>query len=170
MTEPLGRPKLITLHWTAGNHKQTFPEYHFCVQGDGTVVPTLPLGQKGAHTWMRNTGNIGTSMCAMAAGHPVTPIQIERNAKLVAELCLRFGLDPRGHVELPELKLRGGTLVATGRTIIAPVIADHAFFAKADGYYPDRWDVGEKHEVILKKALWYFDKLTAHAIPLEFIK
>lgn len=161
----------ITLHWTAGNHKQTFPGYHFCIQGDGTVVPSLALSKKGEHTWGRNTGNVGISLCAMAKGFPVTPIHIERAAKLCAELCFRHGLDPKGHLDLPRMKVVGNTIVPVpGQTIKAPVITDHAFYARADGYFPARWDIGEYLDPIVRKACWYYEKLVTKRILPEFIK
>lgn len=154
MIEPLGKPKLITLHWTADNHTKTFDHYHFCIRGDGSVVQTLPIGTKGSHTWGRNSGNIGISMCAMGKGSPVTGFQREATAVLVAELAGCFGLDLHATLQLPELRLSpdGKSLIPTGRLLPFPVLADHAMFARADGYYPDRWDIGDEYPRIRDRA------------------
>ena len=165
---PLGTPKFITLHWTAGTYDQTFPEYHWCVKGDGTAVQTLSMQEKGAHCWGRNTGNIGVSMCAMAPHHPVTPVQVEHTAKLVAELCHLYGIDPRATVQLAAKKVQGDALVDAPGNVTAPTIADHAFFARKDGYYPERWDIGEFHIPIQHKAQWYFDALAKGTAKPEF--
>lgn len=131
---PLGKPERITLHWTAGNHSQTFDHYHWCVRGDGEVVQTLSLQLLGSHCWKRNTGNVGVAMCGMAPGFPITAKQREATARLVAELCGVLGID------------------------LADV-HDHAHYARLDGYYPDRWDCGPETPIILRKAAWYRERL-----------
>lgn len=170
MTYPLGNPRHITLHWTAGDHTQTFDDYHFCIQGDGTIVKTLPITERGAHTWQRNTGNVGIAFCAMLDGYPVTPVQIERMAKLCAEVCIRFGIDPTGTISLIQYRDQGDALEDTGRMIDAPTVTDHCWFAKADGYYPARWDIGELLPTVLQKLAWYREKLEANLIPFETMK
>lgn len=116
--EPLGNPERITLHWTAGNYDQTFDHYHFCVKGSGEVVQTLSLKLKGSHCWKRNSGNIGVSMCCMASNKfPPTDKQREATARLVAELMGIYG-------------------------IALEDVQDHAYWAKADKYFPERWDIG----------------------------
>jgi N-acetylmuramoyl-L-alanine amidase CwlA len=141
MPEPLGKTTTLTLHWTAGGYTQTFDDYHFCVKGDGAVVQTLSISKKGAHTWKRNSGNIGVSMCCMADGCPVTDKQREATARLVAELCGMFGLDVERDVH------------------------DHAYFARLDGYYPERWDVGEELTPIKAKAKWYRIQIKSGEMP-----
>lgn len=168
MSEPLGTPTHITLHWTAGTHDMTFPEYHFCVKGSGQVVQTLSIHEKGAHCWGRNTGNIGISMCAMAPGHPVLPVQVEHTAKLVAELCQKYGLDPRAQITLPAMRIQGDRLVAQGYTLQAPVVTDHAWYAKKDGYFPERWDIDAHLAPIVNKAVWYLGRLLAGEAKPEF--
>lgn len=154
MTEPLGPPRLITLHWTAGDYRTTYDDYHFCVRGDGTFLQTLSIKLKGGHTWRRNSGNIGISLCAMHPDNksPVTAAQRETCARLVAELAGMFGLEISGTITLPELRLVGGQLESTGKMRRFPVVSDHATFARADGYYPDRWDIGPKYQPILRRA------------------
>ncbi len=172
MTEPLGTPTHITLHWTAGGPAQTFPEYHWCVTGAGGVVQTLPIGEKGAHTWRRNSNNIGISMCCCPPGQPPTTVQIEHTAKLVAELCMRYGIPVQGSYEGPAYRREGAdtpddTLVQVG-TQACPTVTDHAWYARQDGYYPERWDIGEYLVTILAKARWYHDALKAHTAAVEF--
>lgn len=128
---PLGRPDGIILHWTAGNYDTTYDHYHFCVKGNGEVVQTLSLLYRGSHTWKRNTGKIGISMCCMFSNkYPPTKKQIEATAKLVADLVGIFGLD-------------------------WDQVKDHAYYAKIDGYSNLRWDVGPYLDTIIQKAKWY---------------
>lgn len=161
MSEPLGRPERLILHWTAGFYGQVFHDYHFCVRGDGQVVNTLPLAQKGAHTWKRNGGAIGLAFCAMAKGCPVLPAQREAMAKAIAELCLQYDIPMEGKVQLPRLHLVGEQLLPAGGTVLAPRVTDHAWYARADGYFPERWDIGDELGPVLKKAAWYLAELRA---------
>lgn len=160
------RLERITLHWTAGNYVDTYNHYHYCIRGDGVVVNTLPVAAKGSHTWKRNTGNIGTSMCAMGEAAPVLALQRERNARLIAELCHKHGIPLHGTVPgQPEYRyIAPDQLVPTGRLIALPTVTDHLWYAKADGYYPERVDVGEALlALLLKKAEWYLQHLEAVA-------
>lgn len=133
--EPLGVPNKITLHWTAGNYYQTYNHYHYCVQGDGRVVNTLPVKYKGSHTWKHNSNNIGISMCCMMdSKHPPTKIQIENTAKLIADICDLYNI----HLDN---------------------VQDHRFYARLDGYESLRWDVGDYMPTLRKKAKWYLDRI-----------
>lgn len=175
--ELLGRPERIVVHWTAGDYDDVYPHYHFCIRGDGRVAATLPLHRKGSHTWMRNSGAIGLSMCGGGWAYPIRPIQLERTAKLIAEASIRLSIPLRGTVSLPAYRyVRGRTaaedrLVPTGRTILAPTVADHRYYAIADGYYPARVDVGETlMSTLLNKANWYADRLRRSLKPFEWIR
>lgn len=170
MTEPMGRIERITLHWSAGNATKAYPAYHLSVRGDGKVVVSCPLTEKGAHCWGRNTGNVGVSML----GHPdrgFPAVQVEATALVCAEVAHKYGLDLDGSVELPRLRNVGGVkLVAAGGVMHAPVLADHAWYAHADGYYPDRWDIGKWYGPIAGKARWYLRRLQKGERKPEWVK
>lgn len=55
----------ITGHWTAGRYKQYFNDYHLLINDDGEILMPngVTLDSVLAHTYGRNTGNIGVSMC-----------------------------------------------------------------------------------------------------------
>ena len=57
--------KQIYLHWTAGGYNWNNGPYHTTVQGDGSLYKHLPYDQHTAHTYYRNTGNVGLSVAAM---------------------------------------------------------------------------------------------------------
>jgi hypothetical protein len=138
--EPLGRPKMITLHWTAGSYTQTFDHYHFNIKGDGTVVQTLSITHKGSHTWKRNSNNIGVSMCCMA-GWKLLPKkeQLEKTARTVAELMGIYGIG------IDQVK-------------------DHFYYAKIDGYPKLRQDVDAYMEKLYPMIMSYRAKLISGEI------
>jgi hypothetical protein len=156
--EPMGPIRFLTCHWTAGHPHQTFGDYHGCITGDGKYHATLPLAVKGAHTWGRNGGNIGLALCALGPGK-VQRIQLETLAKAIAEHAHAHGLDLAGKVEMPRRRVVGEQLLPAPGIVMVPVLTDHAFWAKADGYYPERWDIGELMVSVRAKAGWYLKAL-----------
>ena len=105
--------KRIICHWTAGGHKATpidREHYHFMIEDDGTVVRgdhsikdnvSTADGKYAAHTLGCNTGSIGVSVCCMAdaqqqpfhaGSYPMTQIQWETMARVVAELCAHYNI------------------------------------------------------------------------------
>jgi len=55
----------IYLHWVASTHSWRQGPYHTTVQGDGTLYKHKPYDQHTAHTYYRNSGNVGLSIAAM---------------------------------------------------------------------------------------------------------
>lgn len=105
--------KRIIVHWTAGGNRASSLDkehYHWIVEGDGTVVPgqfkaeanIRPVkGAYAAHTLNCNTGSIGVSMAGMlgaverpfnAGKAPLTAVQVQAMAALVARLCKQYGI------------------------------------------------------------------------------
>jgi len=103
----------IVCHWTAGGYKASSLDrkhYHVLVEDDGEVVRGFHSikdnertndGVYAAHTLGLNTGSIGVAVCCMADAKatpfdggrfPMTEVQWERMAEVVAELCLRYGI------------------------------------------------------------------------------
>ncbi len=105
--------KRIVLHWTGGAYTASELDrahYHLLIEGDGTLVPGVhriacngaPAREpRASHTRNCNTGSIGVAVCCMAgaterpfsAGRfPMTQLQWETMARVVAELCARFDI------------------------------------------------------------------------------
>ena len=179
--EAMGTPTGIVLHWTAGDYTGAWDDYHYNVAMDVTnkracVMQCLRLDQKGQHLWGRNSGMIGISFCAMADHRfPVTDEQKEAAAHLIAELCYKFNLDPSRALQLPELKQVAGSLTRTGGLIHPLTVSDHADFAKHDGYYPDRWDIGSQEDAahnlmvpLRKRAMELLGQLKAKTLQPMF--
>lgn len=113
---PAAAMKRVIIHWTAGSYiaSETDREhYHFLVEGDLDVVRgkhpiTANISVSGkspdnyaAHTRNCNTGSIGVSICASAGANespynpgraPLTEIQWQRAAEVVASLCRRYNI------------------------------------------------------------------------------
>ena len=189
MTEPLGTPQRITLHWTAGNNTTNFADYHACVRGDGTYVKTRPLTEKGAHTWFRNSGNIGLAFDGEMNAHPapdghggykpvgspfpIPTIAIETMAKAVAELCLTHSIPLHGVIAQPEYRRVGkgtpdDTLIATGHNCLVPTVTDHRWYAVQDQYPDERWDIADLLPEVIGKAAWYLEKLHSGEQHLQY--
>ncbi|MEM9341596.1 MAG: peptidoglycan-binding protein [Pseudomonadota bacterium] len=110
---PSAEMKRIILHWTGGAHNPSASDkkhYHILIDGDGELhrgthaitanVP--PLRRYAAHTRGSNSNSIGLALCAMGGDarerpfkpgpFPITRVQWETMAQVVAELCLRYGI------------------------------------------------------------------------------
>lgn len=110
----------IYVHWTAGRYNQCFDDYHLCITGDGEVYSMCEdFTDRKAHTWRRNTGNIGVALCCCynattdgtADGtdlgeYPPTHEQIEALCSVLANMCNYLDLDTRcimTHAEIADI-------------------------------------------------------------------
>lgn len=103
----MDRDVKIYLHWTAGDYNTKFDDYHVCIDGVGRIwLMTDDLSEVLAHTWRRNSGAIGVTLCCCLGGspenlgkYPPTEIQIEVMAEVVAVLAKALWLTiDREHV------------------------------------------------------------------------
>lgn len=91
----MNRDVKIYLHWTAGRYDQCFDDYHLNITDDGSIyASTDDLSETLAHTWHRNTGSVGVTLCccygadtADLGDYPPTAAQIETMAQVVAVLA-----------------------------------------------------------------------------------
>lgn len=87
---PDGAPR-IYLHWSAGHYFQKFDDYHVNITADGKIyVSTDDLSDVLAHTWRRNSGAVGISLCCACGAtsenlgdEPPTAKQIETLAQVI---------------------------------------------------------------------------------------
>lgn len=152
----------IVLHWTAGSYTAVYNHYHFNIKWNGEeaeVVQTLSVRERGAHTWKRNTGRIGISLCGAYKGFPIHKGQIEAMGKLAAELCFLFDIDPNG-------KHTAMDLYDTSKFHNVPNVTDHVFYGKMDKY--GKPDIGELLPVVLNKMQWYYSKLKSGEHKLQY--
>lgn len=86
-----GRNPKVYLHWSAGRYDSVFDDYHINITGAGKIfVTTNDLSEIKSHTWRRNTGSIGISLCCAynatsndLGEYAPTAIQIETIAKVI---------------------------------------------------------------------------------------
>lgn len=86
-----GRNPKVYLHWSAGRYDSVFDDYHINITGAGKIfVTTNDLSEIKSHTWRRNTGSIGISLCCAynatsndLGEYAPTDIQIETIAKVI---------------------------------------------------------------------------------------
>ena len=97
----------IYLHWTAGRYGQMYNDYHINIDRDGSLwASTDDFVETLSHSWHRNTGSIGVTLCCCyqaasnALGpYPPTAAQIEAMAQVVAVLARALWLTiDREHV------------------------------------------------------------------------
>ncbi len=102
--------KRIILHWTAGGYKANLIDrlhYHYCVEGDGTVVPCVPISRNepplkpgyAQHTLNCNSSSIGIAVCCAAGAvpgnmgkYPPTPAQLQAFVQLAAKLSVQYNI------------------------------------------------------------------------------
>lgn len=90
-----GRDVKIYLHWTAGRYDATFTDYHINITGNGTIYAmTQDFADTLAHTWKRNSGSIGVTLCcaynatsSKLGSYPPTIAQINCMAQVCCVLA-----------------------------------------------------------------------------------
>lgn len=139
----------VILHWTVGgNEPSEFDRehYHILLSGKGKVVrglcdisansSTAPSGRKASHTLNCNTGSIGVSLAGMVGAEehktvgpePITKVQWDEAAKVVAELCRRYRVPvtPRNVLSHAEVQQNLG-IKQRGKWDVAILPWDRAF-------------------------------------------
>lgn len=175
-SEFMGKPDKIVLHWTAGNKKTLYDDYHYNIteiDGEGYVFQTLKLTEKGQHLWGRNSGSVGITLCCKSIPTDLpTEKMIDAAAVLVAELCCWKNLNIKGKITLEKktTKRVGKELILYNvpGSISVDVVSDHAAYARLDNYYPDRWDIEKYLPIIKAKAETYYTELKAGKRTFQF--
>lgn len=85
-----GREPKIYLHWSAGRYDRAFDDYHVNITGSGRLYLADELFNTLNHTYRRNTGSVGVSLCCAYGAntndlgdYAPTQRQIEMMAKVV---------------------------------------------------------------------------------------
>lgn len=92
--ESVGREPKIYLHWSAGHYNTVFDDYHVNITADGTLYITGDLDEVKAHTYYRNTGAVGISLCCAYGAttndlgdEPPTQAQIEAMSQAIEAIA-----------------------------------------------------------------------------------
>lgn len=107
----LGREPKIYLHWSAGHYFQTFGDYHINITGDGKFyASTDNLADVLAHTYHRNSGAVGISLCCCVGAttgdlgdEPPTAAQIESMAQAICAVANGLWLT----IDVPHVMTHG---------------------------------------------------------------
>ena len=107
----LGREPKIYLHWSAGHYYQTFDDYHINITGDGKIyASTDNLADVLAHTYHRNSGAVGISLCCCVGAttgdlgdEPPTAAQIESMAQAICAVANGLWLT----IDVPHVMTHG---------------------------------------------------------------
>lgn len=91
IAEANGREPKIYLHWSAGKYQSCFADYHINITGNGLIyVSTDDFAEILAHTYRRNSGSVGISLCCAYGAtsnsleaFPPTQMQIEVMAQVI---------------------------------------------------------------------------------------
>lgn len=154
----MGKINSMATHWSAGGYKASHPGYGLNAEwwaekpSVGVLVQTGSTNDKGTHVWGRNTGMFGLAIAAMAddfsTGKKVVlypkPVQVWTLAYAAACCAGIFGLKIEGTVKKTKMASNDTSIWAIDGYHMAPVLADHAWYAARDGYYPHRWDIGSQ--------------------------
>lgn len=107
----VGREPKIYLHWSAGHYFQTFDDYHINITGDGKIyASTDNLADVLAHTYHRNSGAVGISLCCCVGAttgdlgdEPPTAAQIESMAQAICAVANGLWLT----IDVPHVMTHG---------------------------------------------------------------
>lgn len=88
------REPKIYLHWSAGHYSSFFDDYHINIDYDGRLILMDDLDAHLPHTYMRNSGSVGISLCCgyQATSNdlgpePPTAAQIEAMAQAIVAVA-----------------------------------------------------------------------------------
>ena len=165
-----GKITKLYLHWTAGRYEQVFDDYHISIGKTGTIYLSCDdFTELKAHTWHRNTGAIGITLCCgylafLIGGEPLpiinfgpeppTQLQIESMAQVIAVISHGLGLE----ISYENVKTHAEAAIEDG---YGPYGEDPDL--RWDLWYipdlPSTFSLKPGGEVLRGKALWYANKI-----------
>lgn len=160
------------IHWSAGSPKTVYDDYTFCiteVNNKAFIFKCLKWSEKGQHLWLRNSGTLGFSMLCFAKDESTMPTKdvVEYTSAIIAEVFAWKKIDPRSKTE--TYKISSGKILSD-QHITVDTISDHLTYAKSDGYYPDRIDVGKYLPIIKNRAIAIFDDLKSNKRKFQYLE
>jgi hypothetical protein len=152
-------------HWQVTDYSTAYNDYEIVIcfwleRRQVVILRTLPAGAKNSACWKRNTAALNWAFAGYAGAVPTSDLRhiakpgsfpatdemVEGASIVLAEYGCWHEWDLEGTVNLPVWRCNADESDMTMLTtdgLIAPVLADHAFFARADGYSDARWDIAE---------------------------
>ena len=162
----------IFLHWSAGRYGQVYEDYHINIDSDGSLycVGNLDFSEVKHHTWKRNTGSIGISLCcgygavanngydADFGDFPPTREQIDTMGYIVALICKYSHIDISDVLTHKEIACIDGYGVPYG-AVVDGVLQNDSDLRWDLWFLPDDAYGGEMRnggDIIRGKARFYF--------------
>ncbi len=135
------------------------------------IFQTLEWSEKGQHLWGRNSGLASFTFCCLATGlNKPTEGMIKAMGMLIGEISAWKNIPIDAKLTMQAKKIINGDLVNVSNKIIKiPTFTDHAEYAKFDGYFPDRWDVGDTiKNTVISIAKKHFNDLKSNKVQFMF--
>ena len=179
----------IYLHWSGGHYGANEDAYHLCVDRDGQVyVNCNNLGEKKAHTWLRNSNTMAISLLCGYGGDCWPPgngnvrttraVYVGDSSVDPDEAIIRFGDEPPTEIQIEVMaKLVAILCEELGLVLDKDNVQTHCEIAFKDHYGPGsgdpytKWDLWFLPDYILggvlvpggallrDKALYYRHKM-----------
>ena len=166
-----GRNPKVYLHWSAGRYDSVFDDYHINITGAGKIfVTTNDLSEIKSHTWRRNTGSIGISLCCAydattndLGEYAPTNIQIETIAKVIDVVATGLWLTINKEHVLPHGEAADNEDGIWCHDPYGPKNGcerwDLEFLETSESPKYDPWDEEHRGGSILRgKAIWYHNQ------------
>ena len=174
-----GRNPKEYLHWSAGRYDSVFDDYHINITGAGKIfVTTNDLSEIKSHTWRRNTGSIGISLCCAynatsndLGEYAPTDIQIETIAKVIDIVATGLWLTINKEHVLTHGEAADNEDGIWCHEPYGPKNGcerwDLEFLETAESPKYDPWDEEHRGGSILRgKAIWYHNQRSAKTATL----
>lgn len=169
---PDGAPR-IYLHWSAGHYFQKFDDYHVNITADGKLwVTTNDLSEVLPHTYYRNSGAVGISLCCACGAttqdlgnEPPTAAQIEAMAQAIRAVADGLWLTINKHYVLTHgeaadnedgwnVQYPDGGMYGPKHTVERWDL-EYLGTDESPAYNPWATDGSRGGDVLRGKALWY---------------
>ena len=144
--------KRIYLHWSGGHYGANEDAYHLCVDADGQVyVNCKSLGEKKAHTWLRNSNTMAISLLCGYEGDCWPPgngnvrttraVYVGDGSAAPDDAIIRFGDEPPTEMQIEVMaKLVAILCEELGLVLDKDNVQTHCEIAFKDHYGPGSGD------------------------------
>lgn len=168
--------EVVYLHWGANHYKNFNPNYHVNIQGDGTIWVQEDFDKKLSHTWQRNTGALGITICCCAfatSNNLGDATLIEKyDEDYMNQADVKMAHEPPTEIQIETM---AQVMAITAKVKEWPMTTErfmtHAEIADVDDYGPattcERWDLAILHngdawmsggDILRGKAAYYMQQ------------
>ena len=154
-----GKVQRIYLHWSGGHYGANEDAYHLCIDKDGQVyVNCAGLGEKKAHTWLRNSNSVAVSLLCCHDGtcwppgngnvRTIRAVYAGDGSAGPDDAVIRFGDEPPTETQIEVMaKLVALLCEELGLVIDKDNVQTHCEIAFKDHYGPGSGDPYSKWDL-----------------------